>query len=206
MFGKGREPWIVACLIIGGLLLPALTGTATASRGVAIDLGRIEIQQRLTPGGAYRLPVMGVRNPGTERTRYELHASALKLEGRDAPPEEWFHFSPARLTLRPGETRRVRIRIELPTGASPGDYAALVGPQILTKGPGAQVGAAAASRVTFTVEPATWLQARWLKLKAFLADSTPWWWLVPTVALLAMLGRRLRSRFAVRIERRSRVN
>ena len=202
MFGKGREPWIVACLI-GGLLLPALAGTASASRGVAIDLGRIEIRQRLTPGGAYRLPVMGVRNPGTEPTRYELHASGLELEGRDAPPEEWFHFSPARLTLKPGETRRVRIRIELPTGAAPGDYAALVGPQIVTQGSGAHVGAAAASRVTFTVEPATWLQARWLKLKTFFVDNAPWSWLVPTLALLAMLGRRLRSRFALRIERRA---
>ena len=202
MLRKGREPLIVACLLSGGLLLPALAATATASRGVAIDLGRIEIQQRLTPGGAYRLPVMGVRNSGRERTRYELHASALKLDERDSPPEGWFRFSPARLTLKPGETGRVRIRIELPTGAAPGDYAALVGPQIVTKGSGARVGAAAASRVTFTVEPATWLQARWLKLKASLGDTTPWSWLVPTVALLAMLGRRLRLRFAVRIERR----
>jgi hypothetical protein len=146
---------------------------------------------------------MGVRNPGTEQTRYELHASGLELDGRDAPPEEWFHFSPARLTLKPGETRRVRIRIELPTRADPGDYAALVGPQIVTTGAGAHVGAAAASRVTFTVEPATWLQARWLKLKTFFDDNSPWSWLVPTLALVAILGRQLRSRFALRIERRA---
>lgn len=176
---------------------------ARASRGVAIDLGRIEIQQKLTPGGSYRLPTMGVRNPGTEWTSYELKASPLQVEGREAPPPEWFHFSPSRLTLKPKETRPVRIRIELPTGADPGDYVALVGPQIVTKGSGAQVGAAAASRVTFTVEPATWLQAEWLQIKTFFSDHAPWSYVLPLVLLLAFLAYRIRSRFAFRIERRA---
>ena len=179
-----------------------MCASAQASRGVAIDLGRIEIQQKLTPGGSYRLPTMGVRNPGTETTTYEVKASPLQLDGREAPPEEWFHFSPSRLTLKPKETRAVRVRIELPTGADPGDYVALVGPQIVTKGGGAQVGAAAASRVTFTVEPATLLQALWLKAKTFFADHDPWSWLLPLVLVLAALVWRVRSRFSFRIERR----
>jgi hypothetical protein len=180
----------------------ASSGTALASRGAAIDLGRIAIQQKLTPGGSYRLPTMGVRNPGTETTTYELKASALQAEGRDRPPEDWFAFSPSRLTLRPNETRSVRVRIQLPTRADPGDYVALVGPQIVTNGGGAQVGAAAASRVTFTVEPATLLQAYWLKLKTFFSDRAPWSWLVPLLALAALLVWRFRARFSLRIERR----
>src|SRR4051812_7712696 len=154
-------------LILAMLLLAA---PASASRGVSIDLGRIDIQQKLTPGGSYRLPTMGVRNPGTEATSYELKASPLVMNGKDAPPEAWFHFSRAKLTLKPHESAQVRVRIDLPTGADPGDYVALVGPQIVTKGTGAQVGAAAASRVTFSVEPATWLQAEWLKIKTFFGD------------------------------------
>jgi hypothetical protein len=189
-------------LAVVGLAVAAPV-SAQASRGVAIDLGRIEIQQKLTPGGSYRMPLMGVRNPGTETTSYELQASPLVLEGREAPPKAWFHFSPARLTLKANETRAVKVRIDLPTGAHPGDYVALVGPQIVSKGGGAQVGAAAASRVTFTVEPATWLQAEWLKVKTFFADHAPWSYVVPLVLLLALAAYRVRRRFAFRIERRA---
>jgi hypothetical protein len=174
-----------------------------AARGVAIDLGRIEIEQKLTPGGSYRLPVMGVRNPGTETTSYVLKASPVEVEEREAPPVDWFHFSPAKLTLKPNQTRPVKVRLELPTGAHPGDYVALVGPQIVAEGDGAQVGAAAASRVTFSVEPATWLQAEWLKIKTFFSDHAPWSYVVPFVLLLALLAYRIRSRFAFRIERRA---
>lgn len=183
----------------------ALAAPAHASQGVAIDLGRIDIQQKLTPGGSYRLPTMGVRNPGTEKTTYELKASPLVMKGKDEPPQGWFHFSPGKLTLRPQETRAVKVRIDLPTGANPGDYVALVGPQIVTKGSGAQVGAAAASRVTFTVEPATWLQAEWLKLKTFFSDRAPWSYVVPFVLLLSFLVWRMRRRFtfALRVERRA---
>ena len=191
----------IALVLVAGAL--AAAETALSSQGAAIDLGRIEIQQTLTPGGAYRLPVMGVRNPGTEQTRYELHASALRIKGRSAPPEAWFHFSPSRLTLKPSETRPVNVRIELPTNAEPGDYAALVGPQIVTTGRGAEVGAAAASLVTFSVEPANWLQAQWLRVKTLFGDNAPWSWLLPVTALMALLAWRLRSRFAFRIERRA---
>jgi hypothetical protein len=187
-------------LVLAMFVAPA---PAHASKGVAIDLGRIEIEQKLTPGGSYRLPVMGIRNPGSEVTSYALKASPLRLKGKEAPPESWFRFSPAKLTLKPDQTRAVKVRIELPTGADPGDYVALVGPQIVTRGRGAQVGAGAASRVTFTVEPATWLQAEWLKFKTFFSDGAPWSYVLPLVLLLTLLAYRVRRRFAFRIERRA---
>jgi hypothetical protein len=189
--------------LLAAVLSLAMTHTAAASKGVAIDLGRIEIEQKVSPGGSYRLPTMGVRNPGTETTSYELKASPVEVEGREAPPAGWFHFSPAKLMLKPNQTRPVKVRLELPTGADPGDYVALVGPQIVTKGSGAQVGAAAASRVTFSVEPATTLEAYWLKVKTFFSDHGPWSYVAPLVLLLALLAYRIRSRFAFRIERRA---
>jgi hypothetical protein len=195
--------FFITSIVLAAVAVGVGTPSALASKGVAIDLGRVEIQQKLTPGGSYRLPVMGVRNPGTETTSYELKASPLLLKGRDAPSESWFRFSPARLTLKPKETRAVKVRIDLPTRADPGNYVALVGPQIVTNGSGAQVGAAAASRVTFSVEPATTLGAYWLKLKTFFSDHAPWSYVVPLVFLLALLAYRIRSRFAFRIERRT---
>jgi hypothetical protein len=185
------------------LVLAVAAAPAAADRGVSLDLGRIEIEQRLTPGGSYRLPVFGVRNPGTEITSYRMGASAVESEDAEAPPESWFEFEPRQLTLKPGETRPVQARLVLPTDADPGDYVALVGAQIVTEGSGAQVGAAAAARTTFTVEPATTLQAWWLKLKTFLGDAAPWSWLVPALALLALLTFFVRKRFSLTVARRA---
>ena len=52
-------------------------GPAAADRGVALDLGRVEIARGLTPGGGYRLPPVGVRNPGDEETTYRMVVSSM---------------------------------------------------------------------------------------------------------------------------------
>src|SRR6185369_13356977 len=97
---------------------------------VSVDLGRIDITQQLTPGGAYNLPPIGVRNPGTERTTYMMVASPVVDPERVAPSATWFAFEPTSVTLQPGEIQRVRVGLVLPTDAEPGDYLALVGAQI----------------------------------------------------------------------------
>ena len=191
---------LVSATVAGVLAVGATP--ALADRGVAIDLGRIEIEQALTPGGSYQLPTIGVRNPGTETTSYRLAASPVESDDAEPPPESWFEFEPAELTLEAGETRAVRARIALPSGADPGDYIALVGAQIVTKSGGAQVGAAAAARTTFTVEPATTLDAWWLKVKTVFSEHGPWSWFLPALAgsLLALWW--LARRFSFRVERR----
>jgi hypothetical protein len=187
----------VVAIVALSALAPA---TAAAARGVAVDLGRIEIEQKLTPGGSYRLPLFGVRNPGTERTTYRMAANPL--QGVEAPPEDWFVFSPRTFTLEPGETIPVRVRITLPANARPDSYSALVGAQIAGERGGVQVGAAAAARTTFTVEPANLLQASWLQAKRFLGDHRPWIWLLPAL-LGSVLGLSfVRNRFRFTIARR----
>jgi hypothetical protein len=174
--------------------------TSAASQGVAVDIGRIAIDQKLTPGGGYRLPVIGVRNPGTERTTYRMGASAI--QGAEAPPEGWFDFSPRTFTLKPGETKPVRVRLTLPANAEPNEYTALVGAQI-AGGRGVRVGAAAAARTTFTVEPANFLQARWLELKRFFGDNRPWTWLAPALLAFAAASSFVRKRFRFSVARRA---
>ena len=127
------------------------------------------VTQKLLPGGGYRLPSFGVRNPGDEAATYRMAVSTTTGQSGKEPPEEWFRFEPATFTLAPGTTRAVTARIDLPAGAEPGDYEALVGAQLVTDGNGAQVGAAAAAQVSFTVEPSSLLAAYWLELKGFWA-------------------------------------
>jgi hypothetical protein len=187
------------------LLMIALAGggPAEASKGVRIDVGRIAVEQRLAPGGSYRLPVIGVSNPGTQATTYRMGASYVAGQKGRRPAETWFRFSPGQFTLAPGRTQAVKTRLDIPTGAEPGDYAALVEATIVSDAKGAQVGAAAAARLTFTVEPSNWLEAWWLKLKTWFSDQTPWSWLVPALVLGALLAWWVGRRFSFQIERRA---
>jgi hypothetical protein len=106
---------------------------AVANRGVSVDLGRIDIQQTLAPGGSYQLPTMGVRNPGTEVTSYVM--TVAPVDGAHAAEQAWVRFSPERLTLRPSQSRPVPMRLSIPTNAEPGSYEALVGAEIVGRGP-----------------------------------------------------------------------
>jgi hypothetical protein len=179
----------------------AVAGPATASRGVSVDLGRIDIQQTLAPGGSYRLPTMGVRNPGTETTSYTM--TVTPVTGVDAPESSWVRFSPERLTLRPAQSLPVRMRLSIPTGAEPGQYEALVGAEMAGKGPGGRVGGAAAARVTFEVEPSSALAAWWLRIRTFFEDRAPWSYVFPAVVLVLGALVLMRRRFRVTVARRA---
>ena len=192
------------CLQIMALAGAALFGAAPAlaSQGVSIDVGRIDVSDALAPGGQYKLPSFGVRNPGTEATTYRIAVSSI--DGQDArPPEQsWFAFSPAELTLGPGESRPITASITLPANAEPGRYAALVGPEIVSTGTGAQVGAGAAARLTFTVAESSTFDAflRWLGRTV---GQNPWIFGVVAVAIAAGVARLLRRRFNFSISRRA---
>lgn len=180
-----------------------LTEPARAERGVALDLGRVGITDRLAPGGRYRLPAFGVRNPGDETARYRMAVSAMTDQERKKPPSEWFRFEPSAFSLGPGGARAVTAHINLPAGADPGDYEALVGPQLVSKGRGAQIGAGAAARVSFTVEPATMLEAYWLELQRFLVANAPLTWLLPSGLALLATGWLFRRRFTLTVARKA---
>lgn len=190
-------------VLIGFLALLASSGAASADRGVALDLGKLEIEQTLTPGGGYRLPPVGVRNPGDEVTTYRMVVSSMQDQAGKPVPEDWVVFEPRELELEPGQTRKISTRLSLPTGADPGSYEGLLAAQIVTDGGGAQVGAAAAAKVLFEVESATLLGAYWHKASTWFGDNTPWTWLVPVLLVLALAARQFRSHFAFRLERRA---
>ena len=193
----GRALLIVLAAFLGS------SSAAYADRGVALDLGRLEIAQALTPGGGYRLPPIGVRNPGDEKTTYRMTVSSVQGQNGTPVPEDWLDFSPREVTLQPGQTKKVATRLSLPTGADPGEYEGLLAAQIVTAGGGAQVGAAAAAKVMFEVESATLLGAWWHKLSTSFAERGPWTWLVPAVLASALAVSQLRRRFSFRVEKRT---
>jgi hypothetical protein len=191
--------------VVAAVTLALLAGSdrALASRGVALDLGKLEIAETLTPGGGYRLPPVGVRNPGDEVTTYEMVVSSVQGQEGIPVPEDWFSFEPKTVTIEPGKTQKVQARLSLPTGANPGSYEGLLAAQIVTEGEGAQVGAAAAAKVTFEVEAATLLGAYWHKLSTWFRDNAPWTWVVPAVLASLLLLWQARRNFAFRVEKRA---
>ena len=80
-----RDCGVMARLVIIVALAFCLSaGSASADRGVALDLGRLDVEQTLTPGGGYSLPPIGVRNPGDEVTSYKIVVS--HVQGQTASP------------------------------------------------------------------------------------------------------------------------
>jgi hypothetical protein len=194
---------MVRLAVISVLALLSSAAVASADRGVALDLGKLEIAETLTPGGGYRLPAIGVRNPGDEATTYRMTVSSVRDQAGVPVPESWVDFDPSEVTLAPGQTEKVQARLSLPTGADPGDYEGLLAAQIVSEGKGAQVGAAAAAKLTFEVESATLLGAWWHKLSSWFEDNTPWTWVVPAALASLIAASQFRRRFSFRLEKRA---
>jgi hypothetical protein len=189
-------------LALAGAVLLSAAPAAAASTGVSIDIGSIAVSQVLVPGEEYTLPTFGVRNPGTEPTSYRVVVTYIDGQAGAAPAEAWFAFEPGELTIAPGESRPVRTRLILPPDAQPGEYAALIGPQIVSVGDGAQVGAAAAAKLTFRVGESSGLDA-WLRaIGRFLAQN-PWVLALGGLLLLYLAVRFLRRRFTLSVARRA---
>lgn len=186
--------------LLGAALVSA--APVAASMAVSIDVGRIDVTDPLAPGGEYRLPTFGVRNPGTEATTYRLTMSGIDGQAALLPDASWFRFEPAELTLGPGESRPVQAIITLPPDSEPGAYAALIGPQIVAEGTGAQVGAAAAARLTFTVAPSSWLEGVLRTILRTIGEQ-PLLLAIPAALLLLLAGWLLRRRFSFTIARRA---
>jgi hypothetical protein len=138
--------WLLALIVL--LVWPT---AAWSDQGVAVDVGRIDVADVLHPGRSYVLPSIGVRNPGTRTSGYTLRTRQIHSELLSVP-EDWVAFVPASLHLRPGEQERIEPTLDVPIDAEPGDYEVLVTARLDGgEGAGASVGAAAATRLTFSV-------------------------------------------------------
>lgn len=172
--------------------------------GLGISPGQIHADEPLNPGGRYRLPSLTVLNTGDVAGEFEIVVGYLAGQAERRPPESWFEFRPQRFSLAPGESQEVALALALPTRVEPGAYFALLEAHPVVAGQGVAVSVAVATKLSFTVRPATVLQAWLVRADHLLSDSQPWASLV-FVALLAFFGVRLVGRYVrigVRIERR----
>ena len=198
----------VTVVVLGLALAAALLAPASGARadiGVGVNLGKIDIDDKLAPGGRYNLPSLGVINTGDEPGDYEVVISYLGDQDEARPPADWFEFEPQRFFLEAGASQLVDIRIVLPSGADPDDYFALIEAHpIADEEAGVTIGVAAATKLTFTVKPSNLLAAWILQGQNFIEDGEPWTYVIPASLVLLLLLYLLRRnfRFSFGVERR----
>jgi len=196
----------VAAVLAAATLVLVAPATAAADRGVRVDAGRIAIDDELMPGQTYRLPTIGVSNPGDETTSYTM--AVTELSGTTTPDADWFEFEPASFELEPGRTQAVRVTLRIPVSAEASEYTALLAAEIVagdaasTDGAGIGVGAAAAARLTFNVQPASDLEAVLGFIGTWLDEQRGILSLAVVLVVLALAVRLGRRHLAIEIRRR----
>ena len=191
------------------LLLVTLTGlvpgTVWAQAGVGVNVGKIQVDESLAPGGIYQLPSVGVINTGHDASDYSVKITSLADQEELTPSEDWFSFSPSVFHLEPGESRPVAIQLDIPITARPGDYFTLVAASpVVTDAPGVVIGVAAATKLYFTVRPSNRFMASALWVYYRVNDTAPYSYLTAGLLVLLILGYfgKRHLRIQIRVERR----
>jgi len=192
IFLKGLFLSIIGCLISTGLVLSGV--------GVGVNLGKIQIDEPLKPGGIYNFPSIGVINTGDTAGEYELAVTYHQNQPQLRPAQEWFSFTPSSFHLEPGGSQNVAIKLSLPMKMKPGDYFCyLEAHPIIKAGPGTTIGVAAATKTYFSVVPANLWQAIIWRISSFWTMYAPWTYVVLAVVLAAIIIIIFRKFFAFQI-------
>jgi hypothetical protein len=197
-----RRRSILLAFLVAALLVPAGAGAQT---GVGVNVGRIAVDEALSPGGSYTLPGIGVINTGGRASDYSLRITYRADQEELRPAQGWFTFHPEVFHLEPGESRTVSPRVHLPPTARPGDYFAVIEAFPVADGSGGvAIGVAAGTRLNFTVKPSNPVIGSVLWTYHRFEDGAPFSYaaLGLLVLFVAYLLLRRFVRFQFRVERR----
>jgi len=185
---------LTVIVIFGAFLFPQ---TAFAKIGVGVGLGKVQIDEELSPGGIYKLPTLPVLNTGDQDGDYEVTVTYLSDQSEFQPPVEWFTFGPQKFPLSAGGSQNVEVSLTLPVDARPGDYFAFLEAHPVAKAEGVTIGVAAATKLNFTVKPAGVLGAAVERLRSLLENNAPASYIIIAVvggvlalSLLVVVGRK----------------
>lgn len=188
---------IISFLVILLVGFPLFT---SASVGVGVNLGKINIDEPLKPGGLYTFPIIGVINTGDEAGDYAFEVTYHQDQPELRPEGEWFSFNPATFHLEAGQSQNVEIKLTLPVKMKPGDYFAyLEAHPVVISGPGTTIGVAAATKTYFTVVPANLWQAMVHRVSTFFTQNAPWPHVVLSVLIAAVLIALFRRNFSLNL-------
>jgi hypothetical protein len=149
---------------------------AVASIGVGVGTGKIQVTDKLRGGMIYKLPSITVINTGDTESDYSLDISYFETQSELKPPRGWFTFSPEKIYLKPNESQNIGVTLSLPLKVVPGDYFAFVeaSPAKVADNGDTHIGVSAASKLYFTVAPASFLQGIYYRVISFWKVNQPW--------------------------------
>ena len=171
--------------------------TALAKIGVGVGLGKVQIDEELSPGGIYKLPTLPVLNTGDEAGEYKVEVTYLSDQPELRPDASWFSFTPQSFPLDAGGSQLVDVSLSLPVDTRPGNYFAFLEAHPVAKAEGVTIGVAAATKLNFTVKPAGVLGAAVERLRSLLENNAPASYIIIAVvggvlalSLLVVVGRK----------------
>ena len=98
----------------------------------------------------------------------------------------------------------MQVALQLPPDAVPGEYETLLAARLASPSEqGTGVGAAAASRLSFTIHPSSLLQGWLLAIGGFISKYAPWTYVTPAVLLAVLVLIVLNRRFSFQIQKRT---
>src|SRR3989344_2722681 len=170
---------------------------ALAKIGVGVGLGKVQIDENLSPGGIYKLPTLPVLNTGDEAGEYEVEVTYLSEQSEFRPEASWFTFTPQNFSLDAGGSQLVEISLTLPVDVRPGNYFAFLEAHPVARAEGVTIGIAAATKLNFTVKPSGVLGAAIERLRSLLENKAPTSYIV-----IGVIGAVLALSFAVAVGRK----
>src|SRR3989338_11273484 len=171
--------------------------TALAKIGVGVGLGKVQIDEELSPGGIYKLPTLPVLNTGDEAGEYKVEVTYLSDQPELRPDASLFSFTPQSFPLDAGGSQLVDVSLSLPVDTRPGNYFAFLEAHPVAKAEGVTIGVAAATKLNFTVTPSGVLGAAIERIRSLLENNAPASYIiiavvggVLTLSLLVVVGRK----------------
>lgn len=182
----------IFALLAVAIILPSV---AWARIGVGVGAGKVNVSEKLRPGGIYDLPTIPVLNTGDEPSDYKFTLEYHEgQEGREdmglKPDANWFNFTPQTFRLEPGKAQAVKVTLTIPTKVRPGKYFAYLEAQPTsndTKNGNASIGIAAASKLWFTVAPSNIFLGIYYRFISLYVRYHPWDTIVLSVLAFAGL-------------------
>jgi hypothetical protein len=176
--------------------------SAYSKIGVGVGAGKIIMDEPLMPGGIYTLPDLPVINTGDEFSNYSVSVEYRENVKELRPDKNWIVFYPSNFSLEPGKVQNVKVTINLPTNAKPGDYFAFLQAQPVKKeesGITTSINIAAASKLYFTVNPSNILQALYYRTASLYDKFYPYDAMLLGFIGLIFLISILKSKFNIKI-------
>ncbi len=168
---------------------------------MGVATGKIIVEEELNPGETYLLPIFSVINTGDEKSNYA--ASIEYKQGIEElnPAKEWFSIEPRKFTLDPNNVQNVKVCINIPIKAKPGNYFTFIEahPVADSETSGASIKIAAASKLYFTIKPSNIFQGVYYKVVSFFVNNAPWTYIILTIFLLTSLIVFFKQKFSFNI-------